>query len=190
MVDGQLKCLAPPQELKLHYGSNYSLLILADPDRMPEICSFINSLFPSGSQNEDIAPAREEGVGLTGQTTFQVPVRSLVQLARLLHELEAKREILGIKDYIVSQPTLQQVFHRLSQSNFSWSWYNVIIFFSCLEEVLSGSKHRKQSLYYSLGSNLTIQAWLPFGMRTSFLRFWITRIVDVPCWNIKSVNGT
>lgn len=119
MVDGQLKCLAPPQELKSRYGSNYSLLILADPDRMPEICSFINSLFPSGSQNEDIAPAGEEGVGLTGQTTFQIPVRSLVQLARLLHELEAKREVLGIKDYIVSQPTLQQVFHRLIQSNFS-----------------------------------------------------------------------
>lgn len=121
MVGGQLKCLASPQELKRRYGSNYSLLVLADPDKMPGICNFISTLFP-GHSEEGISHAegtnqdREEGVGLSGQRHFQVPVRSLPELARLLRELEAKRAILGIRDYVVSQPTLQQVFHQLSQS--------------------------------------------------------------------------
>lgn len=116
LVGGQLKCLAPPQELKRRHGSNYTLLVLADLENMPEICRFINTLFP-GNTNEDIVEAVEDEVGLSGQKQFQVPIRSLSQLAGLLQELEAKREVLRIKDYVVSQPTLQQVFYRLSQLN-------------------------------------------------------------------------
>ncbi|KAG0581666.1 hypothetical protein KC19_4G270200 [Ceratodon purpureus] len=118
IVEGQLKCLAPPLELKRRHGSDYTLLVLADSDKMPEICKFINTLF-SGDTSEGVgivAEAVEDGVGLDRQKQFQVPVRSLSQLARLLQELEAKREALKIKDYVVSQPTLQQVFYRLTQS--------------------------------------------------------------------------
>lgn len=121
IVGGQLKCLAPPLELKRRHGSNYTLLVLADSDNMPEICRFISTLFPGdGAQDEGIvAEAGEDEVGLSRQRQFQVPVRSLSQLARLLQELEAKREALTIKDYVVSEPTLQQVFYRLSQSSTS-----------------------------------------------------------------------
>jgi len=82
---------------------------------MPEICRFINTLFPGNADVGIVEVVAEDEVGLSGQKQFQVPVRSLSQLAGLLQELEAKREVLRIKDYVVSQPTLQQVFHRLSQ---------------------------------------------------------------------------
>lgn len=110
LVGGQLKCLAPPQELKRRYGSNYTLLVLAeDVKDMPEICKFIDTLFPKSYA------AADDEVGLSRQRLFQVPVRTLSQLAGLLQELEAKREVLRIKDYVVSQPTLNQVFNRLRQ---------------------------------------------------------------------------
>jgi len=84
---------------------------------MPEICRFINTLYPGNTDERIVEAAAEDDVGLSGQKQFQVPVRSLSQLAGLLRALEAKREVLRIKDYVVSQPTLQQVFYRLSQLN-------------------------------------------------------------------------
>ncbi|KAG6542864.1 hypothetical protein Mapa_015768 [Marchantia paleacea] len=122
LINGQLKCIASPQELKLRYGSSYSLSVMASSDSMPAIREFITTLYPS-SENVELeatttntvenAVELVEGVGIGGHARFRVPVQDLFGLVRLLNELELKREELGIRDYVVSQPTLRQVFHRL-----------------------------------------------------------------------------
>eukprot|EP00897_Mesotaenium_endlicherianum_P005320 jgi/Mesen1/4816/ME000243S03991 len=132
LVDGELKCLGSPQDLKRRYGSTYTLLVSAAPHRLPAIREFITTLFPTPPEDDDDALLSdismeavpqsldvEEGdadssVGSSGQAKLRVPVEGLPQLAMLLHELETKRASLGIEDYIVSQPTLQQVFYKLS----------------------------------------------------------------------------
>ncbi|KAL3695276.1 hypothetical protein R1sor_009352 [Riccia sorocarpa] len=124
LINGQLKCIASPQELKLRYGSSYSLSVMASAEKMPTIREFITSLYPS-PENVDLEATSSssvaengvelvEGVGIGDHWRFRVPVQDLFGLVRLLQELELKREELGIRDYVVSQPTLRQVFHRLT----------------------------------------------------------------------------
>ncbi|KAL2632396.1 hypothetical protein R1flu_017082 [Riccia fluitans] len=124
LINGQLKCIASPQELKLRYGSSYSLSVMASSENMPAIREFITSLYPSPENVELEATSSSsvaengvelvEGVGIGDHWRFRVPVQDLAGLVRLLQELELKREELGIRDYVVSQPTLRQVFHRLT----------------------------------------------------------------------------
>ncbi|CAM6104482.1 unnamed protein product [Calypogeia fissa] len=126
LVSGQLKCLASPQELKRRYGSSYSLSVSASPENIPAITDFISSLFPSPEQEGELAVSSNgqadgadielvEGVREPNeQHKLRVPVQNLSGLATLLRELEEKRESLGITEYVVSQPTLRQVFHRLT----------------------------------------------------------------------------
>ncbi|GBG79474.1 hypothetical protein CBR_g29620 [Chara braunii] len=132
LVDGELRCLGSPQQLKRRFGSAYTLLVSARSDRLQAIREFIVTLFPPTSalqEDDDYVPGmttggiqleeellgNEIGVLANGQARFRVPVSGLSSLAMLLHELEANRITLGIEDYSVSQPTLQQVFYRLSR---------------------------------------------------------------------------
>lgn len=118
-MKGRLRCLGSPQSIKKKYGSDYSLIVRAHPSKLPAIRQFINTLFPStsspsGNGNghfENLASGSDSG----GQARFGVPIQTLPELAMLLHELETKRASLGIEDYSVSQPTLQQAFFRLSK---------------------------------------------------------------------------
>ncbi|XP_057813717.1 uncharacterized protein LOC131027665 isoform X3 [Cryptomeria japonica] len=118
LVKGQLKCLAAPQELKRRYGSAYSLVVMGETDKMEAINNFVSTLFPL-SENET---SHEDNscspvMGQWRQKRFQIQIRNLSELAMLLHELEIKRHTFGIKEFIVSQPTLQQVFHRIIHAN-------------------------------------------------------------------------
>lgn len=115
LVNGQLKCLAAPQELKRRYGSAYSLLVMAEMDKIESIDKFVSTLFPH-SPDETIYKDSSPVIGKWVQRRFQIPIRSLSELAMLLHELEVKRHTFGIQDYVVSQPTLQQVFHKISHA--------------------------------------------------------------------------
>ena len=123
LVKGRLRCLGSPQSIKKKYGSDYSLIVRAHPSKLPAIRTFINTLFPSPSTSsgrENGGPrsfASESDSG--GQARFGVPIQTLPELAMLLHELETKRASLGIEDYSVSQPTLQQAFFRLSKDDAS-----------------------------------------------------------------------
>lgn len=126
LVSGQLKCLASPQELKRRYGSSYSLSVSALSENIPAIRDFVSSLFPSPEQDGELAVSSNgqtagadielvEGVREPNEEyKLRVPIQNLSGLATLLRELEEKRESLGIIEYVVSQPTLRQVFHRLS----------------------------------------------------------------------------
>lgn len=116
LVNGQLKCLAAPQELKRRYGSAYSLLVLAEMDKIESIDNFVSTLFPQSPDETIYKDSSSPVNGQWVQRRFQIPIRSLSELAMLLHELEVKRHTFGIKDYVVSQPTLQQVFHKISHA--------------------------------------------------------------------------
>ncbi|GJP34145.1 hypothetical protein CLOM_g18602 [Closterium sp. NIES-68] len=58
LVRGQLKCLGSPQALKARYGSAYTLLLSAQPRRLPAIRAFLSSVAPTFSEHydDDAAP--------------------------------------------------------------------------------------------------------------------------------------
>jgi hypothetical protein len=113
--------------LKRRYGSSYSLSVTAAPANIQGIRDFVSSLFPSPEQDSELAVssnghADDGDTELAGgfrsdsnqQYKLKVPVQNLAGISVLLRELEEKRESLGIVEYVVSQPTLKQVFHRLT----------------------------------------------------------------------------
>eukprot|EP00252_Welwitschia_mirabilis_P025018 TRINITY_DN7662_c0_g1_i3.p1 TRINITY_DN7662_c0_g1~~TRINITY_DN7662_c0_g1_i3.p1 ORF type:complete len:171 (-),score=25.89 TRINITY_DN7662_c0_g1_i3:86-598(-) len=115
LVNGRLKCLSSQQELKRRYGSEYSLLVIAEKDKMDPLTEFISSLLPSSHNEIDQSAFNSTETRNLAQKRFQVPIKKLSELAVLLRELEVSRDIFGIKDYVISQPTLQKVFYRISQ---------------------------------------------------------------------------
>ena len=106
MVKGQIRCMGTKQHLKVKFGSGYELCIKlligskdVDPTaRIGEATVFVNSLFP---QAEMIS---ENG----GLVTYQIP-KDEMKMGVAFTGLEKHREILGIEDYSIAQPTLEQV---------------------------------------------------------------------------------
>lgn len=117
--EGGCGASGPPQSVKKKYGSDYSLIVRAHPSKLPAVRNFINTLYPSQlrTSGQELGHLQNSALETDsgGQARFGVPIQSLPELAMLLHELETKRSDLGIEDYSVSQPTLQQAFFRLSK---------------------------------------------------------------------------
>ena len=105
MVEGELKCIGTPQHLKDKFGSGYEVVLQLDPKegvashRLDCLSSFVFSLF-------DNAVLISSNGGLL---TYRVPLSSM-RISRAFEALEYNREALGLSDYAVSQPTLEQVF--------------------------------------------------------------------------------
>jgi len=109
MVKGQLQALGTPQHLKQKHGSGYEIILQLDPtqgavdspDRQKVIGDFIKGLFSTAELLSDNG----------GLLTYKVPGESM-KVGRAFEALEAQRAELGIADYAVAQPTLEQVFVR------------------------------------------------------------------------------
>jgi ATP-binding cassette subfamily A (ABC1) protein 3 len=108
MVKGQLRALGELQHLKHKFGSGYEIILQLKPGpedgyeaRVQQVKDFLEALYP------DVSLLSNNG----GLLTFRLPgERFNVGLA--FDALETNREALGISDYTVAQPTLEQVFVR------------------------------------------------------------------------------
>ncbi|XP_032896611.1 ATP-binding cassette sub-family A member 3 [Amblyraja radiata] len=101
MVNGQFKCLGSPQHLKSKFGSGYTLLVKIKgdrPDPQP-FKDFIESTF-EGSIIKDEHH---------GMLHYHLTSLSLTW-AQIFGTLERARDQFNIKDYSVSQISLEQVF--------------------------------------------------------------------------------
>ncbi|XP_067859732.1 phospholipid-transporting ATPase ABCA3 [Heptranchias perlo] len=103
MVNGQFKCLGSPQHLKNKFGSGYTLLvkILGDRDK-PDLEPFKN--FVETTFEGSILKDEHQGMVHYHLTS------KLLTWAQIFGTLERAKEKYNIKDYAVSQITLEQVF--------------------------------------------------------------------------------
>jgi ABC-type multidrug transport system ATPase subunit len=118
MVKGQLRCLGTKQHLKNKFGSGFELTIklkmqaqgdkttgaaigFSFDDLLANLTNFIQSLF-----SEATLLARNGGL-----ITYQIPKHQM-KLGTAFQALETRKDELSIEDYIIAQPTLEQVFIR------------------------------------------------------------------------------
>lgn len=117
-VKGQLRCLGSPLHIKHKYGSGYQLELFsqatAGQSRMPvgvddAIVRFVHSrLTPEASLLEHHA----------GRYLFQLPPMGpgcALTLGHVFSEVQQSMEAVGIQDYSITQPSLEQVFIRFAR---------------------------------------------------------------------------
>ncbi|KAG5501449.1 hypothetical protein JKF63_03278 [Porcisia hertigi] len=106
MVDGTLRCIGDKTHLKHKYGTGLEVMVrFADdaPEVMAAIELFFNEVFPSSALMETRA----------GRLTYQLP--KTVPLSSVFTALEGRKGELQIRDYNVSQTSIEQVFMRISE---------------------------------------------------------------------------
>lgn len=100
MVNGRFKCLGSPQHLKSKFGNGFKLSIrLNDNFNDIKLKNFMKDKFPSSKIQETHRNLYE----------YVLPFNT-TKLSAIFGQIESNRENLNIKDYSVSQTTLDQVF--------------------------------------------------------------------------------
>jgi len=111
MAKGQLRALGTKQHLKNKFGSGYELVVkltvesTATSLKVNAVYAFIKSMFPN------VSILNENG----GLITYQIPCDEMV-MGMAFTNIEAEKERLGIEDYSIAQPSLEQVFIRIVTS--------------------------------------------------------------------------
>lgn len=108
MVKGQLRALGELQHLKHKFGSGYEIILQLKPGpedgyeaRVQQVTGFLVARYP------DATLLSNNG----GLLTFRLPGETL-NVGLAFDALETNRDELGVSDYTVAQPTLEQVFVR------------------------------------------------------------------------------
>lgn len=143
MVKGQLRALGTKQHLKEKFGSGYELCIKllvsgtgVDPSRrIHEATSFVSSLFPHSTL------ISENG----GLVTYQIPKEEM-KMGLAFTQLEANKANLGIEDYSIAQPTLEQVFIRTVVNNSEENGGRKVSRASLVPATMRGSLHQSVEL--------------------------------------------
>jgi len=99
MVGGRLRCLGSCQHLKNRYGKGYTLELRVEPSEADAADRFILNKFKGCEQVE------KHG----GQMRYEIP-RLDLKLSDMFAVIEAAKEDLFIKDYALSQTTLEKIF--------------------------------------------------------------------------------
>lgn len=101
MVGGRLRCLGTAQHLKSKFGSGYQLDISAVAERADQLRTGIFQLFPDARLLE-----RHDAV-----MKFQIPPGTPKKtLADVFELIEAKKDEFHVREYSVSQTSLEQIF--------------------------------------------------------------------------------
>nr|UOU03308.1 ATP-binding cassette subfamily A1-like 1 [Brachionus rubens] len=100
MVNGKFKCIGSPQHLKSKFGNGYKLSIRLNDDKDKiNLKKFMKRNFPTSKIQE------------THRNLFEyvLPFED-TKLSHIFGRIESNRDYLNVKDYSVSQTTLDQVF--------------------------------------------------------------------------------
>lgn len=106
MVNGQFKCLGSPQHLKRKYGNGYKLAVRLDDENNKE------TLFEFMRVNFPFAMIQESHKNLF---EYILPFET-TKLSEIFGKIEKNRENLKLKDYSVSQTTLDQIFVNFAKA--------------------------------------------------------------------------
>jgi len=105
MVNGKFKCLGSPQHLRSKFGNGIKLAVrlenLTDKQNLIEFikCNFVDSFIQESHKN-----------------LFEFIIKN-AKLSEIFGKMERNREIFQIKDYSVSQTTLDQIFINFAKAN-------------------------------------------------------------------------
>jgi ABC-type uncharacterized transport system ATPase subunit len=106
MVNGEFKCLGSPQHLKSKFGNGYKLTIrLKNENDIERLYNFVKENFPTASISEMHK----------NLTEYTLPFKD-TKLSEIFGCIEKNRNNLSIKDYSVSQTTLDQVFVNFAKA--------------------------------------------------------------------------
>jgi ABC-type multidrug transport system ATPase subunit len=107
MVKGQLQVLGSVQHLKTRFGDGYELEVHSDNLHMADIQLYIQEQFP-GAELQELH---------FGHVKYKLPFngQSQLRLATVFEKLESQKHILGIRDYAVSQTSLEQIFIKVAR---------------------------------------------------------------------------
>jgi len=112
-VKGQLRCLGTTMHVKSKYGSGYQLEIFvksntAAESKKAELLEFVEQKI---AKNSSLLESH------AGRYLFQLPGRENFALGHLFKEMEQQKlaGAMGIDDFSVSQPSLEQVFLRFAK---------------------------------------------------------------------------
>lgn len=116
-VNGVLRCLGSPLHLKSKYGSGYQVEVFlnaggTDPAAERNLTNFFLQ-----NMSNDVRLLEKQGT----RFLYQLPLlqSGKLTLGRIFTSLQAARRDLGIQDYGVTQPTLEQVFLRFAKEQAS-----------------------------------------------------------------------
>ena len=104
MVNGKFRCLGSVQELKSKYGQGYHLSIQFDYMHTRQVREFVEKSFPRAVVEVEIE----------GLLQYKIPGDN-ISLPRMFSLMEKNKEELRLKDYSISQQTLEQVFLRFAK---------------------------------------------------------------------------
>jgi len=107
MVKGQLQVLGSVQHLKTRFGDGYELEVHSDNLHIPDIQVYIQEQFPGAELQESHF----------GHVKYKLPFGNNLTLADVFEGLESQRQVLGIRDYAVSQTSLEQIFIKVARKH-------------------------------------------------------------------------
>ena len=111
MVGGSLRCLGSAQRLKSLYGSGYQLEVnLADITRKAEFVAWLQSVYQHAAVLEEQETLIKYEIGR--QTDSGQPVT----IGGLFRHMESVKREYGIREYAVSETSLEQIFIRFAQT--------------------------------------------------------------------------
>ncbi|TPP47555.1 ABC-2 transporter family protein [Leishmania donovani] len=106
MVDGTLRCIGDKTHLKQKYGTGFEVAVRV-ADESPEVMAGVELFFEEEFPSSKLTEVR------AGRFTYQLP--NTVRLSSVFTALEQQKEKLQIRDYSVSQTSIEQVFMRISE---------------------------------------------------------------------------
>jgi len=98
MASGSLKCVGPPEELKIRLGKGFRLNISCPRRRVKQVLSFIEQQYADAFLDHSLA----------GSVVFWLPRN--VSIASVFETMEKVKDELSIQDWGISQSTLEDVF--------------------------------------------------------------------------------
>jgi ABC-type multidrug transport system ATPase subunit len=121
MVNGQLRCLGSPTQLKAKYGGGYTLMVKAilskENDSCARIRKFIAANIPEAALAEESVGLFRYGLGGRGSNEVadgEVPLANIFQTFE--QATKEGGELEGcVSDYTLSQTSLEEVFLHFSQ---------------------------------------------------------------------------
>ena len=106
---GSLRCVGTAQELKTRFGGGYKLSVSFAPDKADAIMDFLSKLIPRGAYRSYVGYVYySSGVGDVASGG--------ASLATVFGELRRRQTELGIEDWLLASPTLEDVFFAVVDS--------------------------------------------------------------------------
>ncbi|KPA80916.1 putative ABC transporter [Leptomonas pyrrhocoris] len=106
MVDGALRCIGDKTHLKQKYGTGFEVTVVVKEEE-PAVMAGIKQYFAEAFPTSELSEVR------AGRFTFELP--NTVKLSSVFTSLEERKDALRIRDYNVSQTSIEQVFMRISE---------------------------------------------------------------------------